>query len=62
VSGCLAKVQVYVNKRKFGPKIIDYVCIGYTSNSTTYRFFVINSVVPEISNNTIRESWDATFF
>ena len=63
VWGCLAKVNIPPNKkRKLGIKTIDCVFIGYSLNSTTYRFLVINSEVNEISNNTIMESRDVIFF
>ena len=41
---------------------MDTVFIGYAENSSAYRFLVTNSEVSEISNNTILESRDATFF
>ena len=63
VWGCLAKVQVPLPKRtKLGPKTVDCVFIGYASNSTAYRFLVINSENSEINNNTIMESINAEFF
>ena len=63
VWGCLAKVNIpIVRKRKIGFKTVDYVFVGYSLNSTTYRFLVFNSKVSEISNNTIIESRDAVFF
>ena len=61
--GCLAKVQVPLPKRtKLGLKTIDCVFIGYASNSSTYRFLVIKSKVPNINNNIIMESIDVEFF
>jgi len=63
VWGCLAKVNIPINKkRKIGPKTVDSVFVGYSLHSTTYRFLVVNSEVSEISNGTIMESRDATFF
>ena len=63
VWGCLAKVNIPINKkRKIGPKTVDCVFVGYSMHSTTYRFLVVNSEVSEISNGTIMESRDATFF
>ena len=60
---CLAKVSIPINKtRKNGPKILDWVFVGYSLHSTTYRFLVVNFEVSEISNNTIMESRDTTFF
>jgi hypothetical protein len=36
---CLTRVNVPINKKcKFGPKIIDYVFIGYAIHSVGYRF------------------------
>ena len=62
VWGCLVKVNIPINKkRKIEPKTIDYVFVGYSLHSITYRFLVVNFEVSEISN-TIRESREATFF
>ena len=37
--GCLAKVNLpEPKKRKFRPKTVDCVFLGYAHNSTTYRF------------------------
>lgn len=59
----MAKVNIpIVKKIKIGPKTVDCAFVGYSLNSTTYRFLVFNSEVPEISNNTIIESRDAVFF
>jgi len=59
---CLAKVNIPINKkRKIGPTV-DCVFVGYFLHSTTYRFLVVNSKVFKISNNTIMESRDDTFF
>ena len=59
----MAKVNVPINKkRKLGPKIVDYVFLGYAIHSVGYRFLIINSSVPEIAIDTIMESRDATFF
>ncbi|RVW11830.1 hypothetical protein CK203_085676 [Vitis vinifera] len=55
-------VQVPLPKwTKLGLKTIDCVFIGYASNSSTYRFLVIKSEVPDI-NNIIMESIDVEFF
>ena len=63
VWGCLAKVAIAEPKRKkIGPKTVDTVFLGYTHNSSANRFLVINSEINEISNNTILESRDATYF
>jgi len=62
VWGCLAKVNIPINKkRKFEPKTVDCVFVGYSLHSTTYRFLVFNSKVSEISNDTVMESRDVTF-
>ena len=61
--GCLAKVNIPApKKRKFGPKTVDCVFLGYAQNSTTYRFLVVKSDSPDVSVYTIMESWDASFF
>ncbi|CAL2241227.1 unnamed protein product [Prunus armeniaca] len=63
VWGCLAKVAIPEPKRKkIGPKTVDSVFLGYAHNSSANRFLVINSEISEISNNTILESRDATYF
>ena len=49
-------------KRKLGPKIVDYVFLGYAQRSITYRFLVVKSEVPDVHIDTIMESRDATFF
>ena len=42
--GCLAKVAVPTSKKvKIGPKIVDCIFIGYTDNSSAYRFLVYES-------------------
>jgi hypothetical protein len=61
--GCLAKVNVSINKKcKLGPKIVDSVFLGYAFHSIGYRFFIINSRVPDMLVDTIMESRYATFF
>ena len=47
--------------RKIGPKLL-IVFVGYSLHNTTYRFLVVNLEVSEISNDTIMESRDVTFF
>jgi hypothetical protein len=56
VRGCLAKVNISITKKKIGPKTINYPFVGYSFNSTTYRFLFFNSEIFEITNNTIIES------
>ena len=42
--GCLAKVNIPIyKKKKIGPKTVDYVFVGYSLHSTTYRLLVVNS-------------------
>lgn len=63
VWGCLVKINIPIKKRrKLGPNAIGYIFIGYSLNSVTYRFLVINSEILEISNNPTLESCDAIFF
>ena len=63
VWGCLAKVAILKPKRrKIGSKTIDTIFIGYGQNTSANRFLVIDSEIKGISNNTIIESRDATFF
>ena len=43
--GCLAKVNIPIyKKKKIGPKTVDYVFVGYSLHSTTYRFLVVKSL------------------
>ena len=59
---CLAKVNVPINKkRKFGPKTVDCVFLGYAIHSVGYRFLIISSKIPDMIEGTIMESRDATF-
>jgi hypothetical protein len=61
--GCLARVNVPINKmRKFRPKTIDCVFLGYAIHSMGYRILIINSGVPDMVVGTIMESRDVTFF
>jgi hypothetical protein len=60
--GCLAKVNVLISKkRKFGPKTVDCIFLGYAHRSIAYRFLVVKSEVPDIHVDTIFESRDAIF-
>ena len=61
--GCLAKMSVPITKkRKFGPKTMDCVFLGYAIHSVGYRFLIVKSGVPDMHVGTIMESRDATFF
>ena len=63
VWGCLANVEVLVPKKtKIGPKIVDCVFIGYTHNSSAYRFLTYKSKIPNINVNTIIDSRNVVFF
>ena len=63
VWGCLAKVAVPPPKKvRIGPKTIDCIFIGYAHNSAAYRFLVYESNIPDIHQNTIMESRNASFF
>ena len=42
-------------KVKIGPKTVNFIFIGYAHNSTTYRFLVHESNIPNIHNNGIEE-------
>ena len=62
VWGCLAKVAVPTPKRiKIGSKSVDCVLIGYAYNSSTYRFLIHKSDIPDMNANTIIESRNAVF-
>jgi hypothetical protein len=61
--GCLAKVNVSINKKRMlGPKIVDYIFLGYAHHSIAYRFLVIKSEVPDVHVDTFLESRDVSFF
>ena len=63
VWGCLAKVAVPPPKKvRIGPKTIDCIFIGYAHNSAAYRFLVYESNIPDIHQNKIMESRNASFF
>jgi hypothetical protein len=41
---------VSINKKhKLGPKIVDYVFLGYAHYRIAYRFLVIKSEVPDVN-------------
>ena len=48
-------------KRKFGPKTVDCIFLGYAIHSVGYRFLIVKSGVPDMHVGTIMESRDATF-
>jgi hypothetical protein len=59
--GCLAKVNVPINKkRKLSPKIVDRVFLGYSHHSIAYQFLVIKSEIPDVHVDTFLESRDVT--
>ena len=61
--GCLAKVNVPINKKcKLGPKIVNCVFLRYAQRNIAYRFLIVKSEVPDVHVDSIMESRDATFF
>ena len=63
VWGCLAKVAVPPPKKvRIGPITIDCIFIGYAHNSAAYRFLIYESNIPDIHQNTIMESRNASFY
>ena len=60
--GCLVKVNIPINKKRKIEKKYELYFVGYFLHNTTYRFLVVNSEVIEISNVTIMQSRDVTFF
>jgi transposase InsO family protein len=47
--GCLAKVNVPINKkRKFGPKTVDCIFLGFAHHNIAYRFLVVKSEMPDM--------------
>jgi hypothetical protein len=40
-------------KHKLGPKTVDCIFLGYAAHSVGYRFFIINSGVPDMHVGTI---------
>ena len=60
---CLTKVVLQKPKQvKIGPKTIDCIFIGYANNSSAYHFLVHKSSIPDIHEDTIIESRNASFF
>jgi transposase InsO family protein len=53
--GCLAKVNVRINKT------VDCIFIGYAFHNIGYRFLIIKSGVPDMHVDTIMDTRDATF-
>ena len=49
-------------KAQIGPKIVDYVFLGYAQRSIAYRFLVVKFDIPDMHVDSIMESRDATFF
>ena len=49
-------------KVKIGPKTVDCVFIGYTHNSSAYRFLIHKSEIIDMHANTIIKSRNASFF
>lgn len=63
VWGCLAKVGISKSRRKkINPKTVDAIFVGYFSKSNINRFLVANSVMNDISNNTLIKARDAIYF
>ena len=61
--GCLTKMRVPITKkRKFGPKIVDCIFLGYAIHSVGYRFLIVKSGVPDMHVGTIMEYRDAISF
>jgi hypothetical protein len=61
--GCFAMVSVPINKkRKLGPKTVHCILLGYAHHSTTYKFLVIKSDMPDILVDSLMDSWDVTLF
>ena len=61
--GCLAKVGVPKPKQvKIRPKTIDCIFIGYANNSSAYCFLLHKYGIPDIHEDTIIESRNASFF
>lgn len=60
---CFARVEVQKPKQvKIGLNTIDCILIGYTNNSSTYRFFVHKLYILNICEGTIIESRNIVFF
>ena len=58
-----AKMSVLIiKKRKFEPKTVDCVFLGYAIHSVGYRFLIVKYRVPDMYVGTIMESKDAIFF
>ncbi|GJX21866.1 retrovirus-related pol polyprotein from transposon TNT 1-94 [Tanacetum coccineum] len=50
------------NAQKIRLKSVDCIFIGYSKNSSAYRFIVHDSKNPDIQNNAVTESRNASFF
>ena len=63
VLGCLAKVLLPKSKkRKLGPKTFAAAFIGYTKNSTAYKFLIIKSKNGLVKINSIIATNNGDFF
>ena len=61
--GCLAKVLAPLPKKtKLGAKTMDCILIGYSLNSSVYRFLVYKLEIPDIHVNMIIKSRHNVFF
>ena len=59
---CLTRVLIpELKKRKLGPRIVDYMFIGYAQNSVAFRFLILRSD-SNFDTNIIIESKNAEFF
>ena len=63
VWGYPAKVSILeLKKKKFYPKTIDAIFIGYVLDKNVNRFLVVNSNINEISNSAIIEAVHVVYF
>lgn len=59
--GCSARVNGAINENhKLGPKIVDFIFLGYTHNKIAYR--LVKSKVPNVHVNSFIESHDVSLF
>jgi len=59
----IAKLNIPITKkRKFEPKVLDCVFLGYAQKSIAYRFLVVKAKVPDMHVDIIMKSCDVTFF
>jgi len=61
--GVLQVWQCLIQKKvKIWPKILDYIFIGYVSNSRAHRFLIYKSSIEDMHSNIIMKLKNVIFF